>query len=84
MASITIRNLDETTKQRLRLMAAHNGRSMEEQARQILTSALRQGRGRTKRKETLAEAFRSIFEPLGGVELELPPRDQGRDPPTFD
>jgi phosphopantothenoylcysteine decarboxylase/phosphopantothenate--cysteine ligase len=36
MASITIRGLDEELKQRLRLRAARNGRSMEDEARTIL------------------------------------------------
>ena len=32
----------------------------------------------------LAEAIRSRFEPLGGVELEIPPREMGREPPDFE
>ncbi|MGF1671617.1 MAG: plasmid stabilization protein, partial [Balneolaceae bacterium] len=40
MASITIRNLDKQTKSRLRIQAAVHGRSMEEEARIILNSAL--------------------------------------------
>jgi len=84
MASITIRNLDERTKKNLKIRAAQHGRSMEEEVRQIIKSALQQDRATTQRKETLAEAARSIFGPLGGVELELPPRGYGRDPPTFD
>src|SRR5258708_40322356 len=36
MASITIRGLDDELKQRLRLRAARNGRSMEDEARTIL------------------------------------------------
>ena len=36
MASITIRGLDDDLKQRLRLRAARNGRSMEDEARTIL------------------------------------------------
>ncbi|MFL6796523.1 MAG: bifunctional phosphopantothenoylcysteine decarboxylase/phosphopantothenate--cysteine ligase CoaBC [Xanthobacteraceae bacterium] len=39
MASITIRQLDDGLKQRLRLRAASNGRSMEDEARHILGSA---------------------------------------------
>ena len=38
MASITVRNLDETTKQALRERAAKNGRSMEEEARLLLSA----------------------------------------------
>ena len=37
MASITIRNLDEKAKQQLRERAARNGRSMEEEARLLLS-----------------------------------------------
>ena len=39
MASITIRQLDDDLKQRLRLRAARNGRSMEDEARTILRDA---------------------------------------------
>ena len=39
MASITIRQLDDDLKHRLRLRAARNGRSMEEEARIILGDA---------------------------------------------
>jgi len=39
MASITIRQLDEGLKRRLRLRAARNGRSMEDEARTILRHA---------------------------------------------
>jgi len=39
MASITIRNLDEATKQALRERAARNGNSMEEEARILLGGA---------------------------------------------
>jgi plasmid stability protein len=40
MASLLIRNLDDLLKARLRVQAAHNGQSMEEEARQILRKAL--------------------------------------------
>ena len=40
MASLTIRNLDEATKQRLRVRAARHGVSMEEEVRRILKEAL--------------------------------------------
>ena len=42
MASITIRSLDETVKRKLRLRAAQRNRSMEEEARDILRTALAQ------------------------------------------
>ena len=80
MASITVRNLDEGVKKRLRLRAADNGRSMEEEARIILREAVEPETG----EENLAEAIRARFAPLGGVELELPPRGPMREPPKFD
>lgn len=81
MAAITIRKLDEATKARLRVRAAHHGRSMEEEAREILRSALVVS---SRPKENLAAAIRRRFAPLGGVELELPRRDAVPPPPRFD
>ena len=40
MPSMTIRNLNEQVKSRLRVRAAQHGRSMEEEAREILASAV--------------------------------------------
>lgn len=78
MASITIRNLDEKTKARLRIQAAHHNRSMEEEARVILRTVLAAPPGKTK---SLAESIRRRFRPLGGVELDLPVRESMREPP---
>ena len=77
MASIVIRRLPETTKRQLRLRAARHGRSMEQEAREILTAALGH---QQKQPENVAAAIRAIFEPLGGVELRIPPRGTIRDP----
>ena len=81
MASLTIRNLDDPLKARLRIQAAVHGRSMEEEARTILRTALT---AETERPGNLAQAIRARFAPYGGVELELPPREPMRDPPTFE
>ena len=80
MASITIRNLDDGVKNRLRMQAAGNGRSMEEEARLILRDAV----AHKPRTRNLAAAIRARVAPLGGVELELPPRESAREPPAFD
>jgi plasmid stability protein len=72
MASITIRKLPENTKRRLRLRAARNGRSMEQEARVILNLALHQPE---QDHENLAVAIRKLFAPFGGVELEIPKRE---------
>ena len=50
MASITIRNLEEATKRKLKIRAAMNGRSMEQEAREILKSALGEKSSRQKHK----------------------------------
>lgn len=78
MASITIRNLDERIKARLRLRAARHGRSMEEEARLLLRSALA---GDAPGKPGVAEAIQARFKRLGGVELRLPKREPVREPP---
>jgi plasmid stability protein len=80
MATLTIRRLDDSLKARLRVRAAHHGRSMEEEAREILKAELQE---EPKREENLAESIRRNIEPLGGVELVLPPRQRGRRPPDF-
>jgi plasmid stability protein len=79
MASITIRNLDEQTKAQLRVRAAHHGRSMEEEARNILREAVSGG---AVTRRNLAEAIRQRFEPFGGCDIELPTREAMRKPPV--
>jgi plasmid stability protein len=78
MAAITIRNLDEKTKARLRVRAAVHGRSMEEEARTLLRAALT---AESAPKGNLAQAIRARFRRLGGVELRLPARQPVREPP---
>ena len=82
MASLTIRNLDDPLKALLRTKAAHNGRSMEEEARQILRAAL----ASTSPKRNLADDIWNRFAPLGGVDLEVDDlrTETLREPPTFD
>jgi plasmid stability protein len=83
MASITIRQLPETTKRKLRMRAAQNGRSMEQEAREILRIELnKSGENNTPPKtgKDLVDAIRRRFAPLGGVDLEIPPRGPIRDP----
>ena len=80
MASITIRNLDDGVKTRRRVRAAGNGRSMEEEARQILGDAV----GAEAETRDLANIIRSYFGSTSGVDLELPPRGGSREPPSFD
>ena len=77
MASITIRRLEDMTKERLRIRASHHGRSMEAEAREILKVALI-GKGTAERN--LAESIRRRFAAVGGVELPNVPREPMRPP----
>ena len=81
MASITIRQLDDTVKAKLRSRAASHGRSMEAEAREILKAGLRE---KDATPGNLGAAIRRRFDPLGGVELAIPPRRTIRRPPVFD
>ena len=79
MASITIRNLDDDIKQRLRVRAAEHGRSMEEEAREILRRVM----GESAPPRNLAAAIRARLIPSDHVDLELPARESMRGPPEF-
>ena len=81
MPSITVRNLDPALKERLREQAAKHGCSMEQEARNILETALAQQSlpvNSQDSSENLYESIRKRFEPLGGMELDLPPRRRSR------
>jgi len=78
MASITVRNIEDSLKVRLRVRAASNGRSMEEEARHILRDALAE-----EQPGNLADLASEIFGPEHGFELERHPRVRPRRPPDF-
>jgi plasmid stability protein len=80
MASMTIRNLDEKLKARLRMQAAKHGRSMEDEARDILRSALSTASSRA----SLVKSIRRRIEPLGGVDLPTAAREAMREPLNFE
>jgi plasmid stability protein len=81
MGALSIRNVDERTKERLRVRAARNGRSMEAEVRAILDEAVAEPEDRGN----FLLALRDRFQELGGVDLELPPRAPGMRPvPTFE
>ena len=83
MASITIRNLDDDIKARLRLQAARHGRSMEEEARVILRQAVTPPPATERSRGGLGSRIHAHFADLGGVDLELPPRDSAPEPVAF-
>jgi antitoxin FitA len=79
--SLNIRGLDPGLKERLRVRAAQHGRSMEAEARAILREALAATRPASGAE--LVSAIRRRFAPLGGADLEIPPRGPAREPPRF-
>lgn len=78
MTAITIRRLPEGVKQRLRMRAAENGRSMEAEARDILVSALVEPRVDVSWVDILAEAGDRAGRP--DLIEQLPPRSPARVP----
>jgi plasmid stability protein len=74
MASLTIRNVDDDTKQRLRIRAAHHGVSMEEEVRRILTEALRPAEA----PSGLGTRLRDRFAGLAAEEFVAPKRGTPR------
>ncbi len=79
MASITIRNLGDELTRRLRIRAAEHGRSIEEEAHEILSHEL----NKPETPRNLATAIRARMAPRGGVELDLPAREAMREPPPL-
>ena len=79
MATLTIRNLDNQTKQKLRQIAAARGHSMEEEVRRILDRAVQQAE-----EKGLGSRIVKQFAAIGGVELEIPARSAVRPAPNFE
>ncbi len=82
MATLLIRNLDDSVKAALKRRAAANGRSMEEEARQILDAEVR--KDRSQPREGLGTSLRRIWVESGAVgELVVPPRTGKMRKPPF-
>jgi plasmid stability protein len=65
MASLSVRNIDDAIYERLRVRAAKNGVSMEEEVRRIIRRSVAS-------PERLGELAIECFGATHGVELELP------------
>lgn len=78
--SITIRDLDGRVNERLRVRAARNGRSIEAEARSILSDLLAPD---IDDPLDLAEAIRRRVAPLGGIELDEHPPVATGEPVSF-
>lgn len=70
MPTITVRNLDIEVQRRLKRRAARNERSMEAEARAILSAAVQE--------EDLVQAWLQATRDLRGDELPLPDRSLPR------
>jgi plasmid stability protein len=81
MAVMTIRNIDDAIKARLRARAAMHGRSMDDEVRDILRSALST---EVPRSRSLGQAIHDRFAALGGIDLPDIPREPARDPVNFE
>lgn len=84
MANLTIRNIDEHVKARLRVNAALKGVSMEEEVRQVLTRAT-MTTANDSTGPSLFKRIRARMQAAGvnGVDLHIAAREPARDPPTF-
>lgn len=72
MATITIRDLDDDLKARLRVRAAEHGRSMEAEVRAILSTVLQRRSDATG----LGSRIHRRFAGLGADDLVLPERNE--------
>lgn len=79
MANITIRNIPDAVKSALRIKAAGNDRSMEEEVRDILRRALLAG----EQGSGLGSRIVRRFAAEGGFELSLPNRSVPRPAPDL-
>ena len=80
MASITIRNLSDDTKKRLRKQAAENGRSLEAEVRSILDrTALAHRANRPMTGLDIFKPLRDVVDKYGPFELEQLPRAASSD-----
>ncbi len=75
MGSLSVRKIDEETLSRLKVRAARNGVSMEEEARRILREAV-------NAPERLGDLAVQLFGRHHGIDLELPERAP-HDPPNL-
>lgn len=79
MGSLTIRNIDDSLKASLRIRAASKGRSMEEEARQILRQTVLRQKSAVGMGTRISERFTAA----GGIELPETVRSAPRRPPAF-
>ena len=72
MTTLTIRNIDDGTKDRLRVVATLHGHSMEEEVRAILRRALADN----SEQKGLGSEIHQLFVGHDLPEIDLPPRTE--------
>jgi plasmid stability protein len=82
MATLHIRDLKDSVKERIRVRAAKHGRSMEAEARAILESATLTAESR-EAEEHPYDIIRRAVARYGPLDIEFAPREPGREPPDF-
>jgi plasmid stability protein len=80
MATVSIRDLDDGVRDRLRVRAARNGRSMEAEMRAILTAAVTDD---GPQYPDFVSMLVDVFHDIGGVHLEIPAREAHPGPVEF-
>lgn len=80
MCTIIIQNLETSLRKKLRLAAASHGRTMEEEARNILHEHFKE----SAEIVGMGSRIRARFAAIGGIELELPARTGMPRAATFD
>lgn len=83
MASVLIRNVDEALHRRLKASAASHRRSLEEEARELLRTAV--ARQETFPRENLVDIAQRLFGRKHGAGLDFPLRGSAPEstPPDF-
>lgn len=79
MAALTIRNVDDSLRDRLRVRAARHGRSMEAEVRAILQAALAEDGA----PAALGTRIHQRFLRVGGVEIDMPERSEAARSPDL-
>ena len=79
MTQITIRNLDDAVRLKLKTRAAAKGRSLEAELRDIITQAASEA----VVAPNIGRSIRARFKAAGGVELDIPARAETRAVPDF-
>lgn len=83
MASLTVRGLDDEVKRKLRIRAATNGVSLEEEVRRTLGKAVAMETTSPGVERHFVDVITGLADQVGGFELDLPSRSSDWQPPDF-